>query len=92
MGGLCRVVRMIQRRCGSSFFNVYFVINQMEDELVCSKDSYLLAIDIYKILSLLPENRVKPSASNAFIDRKDMSVPIDDCSRHYRRFHTVIIL
>ena len=31
--------------------------SQMEDELVCSKDFYLLAIDIYKILSLLPENR-----------------------------------
>ena len=31
--------------------------SQMEDELVCSKDFYLLAIDIFKILSLLPENR-----------------------------------
>lgn len=31
--------------------------SQMEDELVCSKDFYLLAIDIYKILSLTPENR-----------------------------------
>ena len=29
----------------------------MEDELVCSKDFYLLAIDIYKILSLSAENR-----------------------------------
>jgi hypothetical protein len=31
--------------------------SQMEDELVCSKDFYLLAIDIYKILSLEPANR-----------------------------------
>jgi hypothetical protein len=31
--------------------------SQMEDELVCSKDFYLLAIDIYKILSLTPNNR-----------------------------------
>ena len=31
--------------------------SQMEDEFACSKDFYLLAIDIYKILSLLPENR-----------------------------------
>lgn len=30
---------------------------QMENELNCSKDFYLLAIDIYKILSLLPTNR-----------------------------------
>ena len=30
---------------------------QIENELVCSKDFYLLAIDIYKMLSLLPMNR-----------------------------------
>jgi len=30
---------------------------QMENELNCSKDFYLLAIDIYEILSLLPTNR-----------------------------------
>ena len=31
--------------------------SQMENELTCSKDFYLLAIDIYKMLSLSPENR-----------------------------------
>ena len=31
--------------------------SQMETELLTSKDYYLLSIEIYKILSLLPENR-----------------------------------
>jgi len=30
---------------------------QMESELFSSKDYYLLSIEIYKIISLLPENR-----------------------------------
>jgi len=46
---------------------LYLQINRdMEQELVSSKDFYTLAIDIYKFLSLRPENR--PVAQKIFID------------------------
>lgn len=56
ISGVCCILSLIVGIIGS--LEMYLQIQQrMENELIMSKDYYLVAIDIYKVLKLGPENR-----------------------------------
>lgn len=56
ISGVCCVLSLVVGIIGS--LEMYLQIQKrMENELIMSKDYYLIAIDIYKVLQLGPENR-----------------------------------